>query len=67
METGCLEIIVNRETNTLVKAMRIIAIVLTVCFCLLFFFTMNFLLLIPLAACGREDPAETAQERTRGL
>lgn len=52
METGCLEIIVNRETNTLVKAMRIIAIVLTVCFCLLFFFTMNFLLLIPLAACA---------------
>lgn len=52
METGCLEIIVNRETSTLVKAMRIIAIVLTVCFCLLFFFTMNFLFLIPAIGCG---------------
>ena len=52
METGGLELIGNSETNTTVKAMRIIAIVLTVCFCLLFFFTMNFLLLIPLAACA---------------
>ena len=52
METGCLEIIVNRETSTLVKAMRIIAMVLTVCFCLLSIFTSIFLLLIPAIACG---------------
>jgi len=51
METGCLEIVVNRETSTLVKAMRIIAIVLTVCFCLLAIFT-SFFMLIPAIACG---------------
>ena len=51
METGCLEIVVNREANTLVKAMRICAIVLTVCFCLLAFMVSIFFL-IPAAACA---------------
>lgn len=52
METGCLEIVVNRKTSTLVKAMRSIAVVLAVCFCLLTFITLNFFLLIPVAACA---------------
>ena len=46
METGCLEIVVNRKTSTLVKAMRVIAIVLAVCFCLLAFSTSPFLLIL---------------------
>jgi len=35
METGCLEVVVNRKTNTLTKMKYYGAIVLTVCFCLL--------------------------------
>ena len=52
MDTGCLEVIVNRKPNTLIKAVCYGACVLTVCFCLLFFFTMNFLFLIPAIGCG---------------
>ena len=32
METGCLEVVVNRKTNTLMKALHYGAIVLSVCF-----------------------------------
>ena len=51
METGCLEVVVNKKTNTLVKAMLVIAAVLAVCFCLLAF-SVNALLLIPGAVCA---------------
>lgn len=51
MDTGCLEVIVNRKPNTLIKAVCYGACVLTVCFCLLAF--MNSLLfLIPAALCA---------------
>ena len=32
METGCLEVVVNRKPNTLIKLMRFAAILLAVCF-----------------------------------
>lgn len=51
METGCLEVVVNRKKNTLIKVMHLGAIVLTVCFCLLAFL-FGFLLLIPAALCA---------------
>ena len=51
METGCLEIVVNRKPNTLVKVMRIIAIILAVCFCLLGL-SVSFLFLILAIVCG---------------
>ena len=51
METGCLEVVVNRRTSTLVKMLRYGAIILAVCFCLLTFF-VHFLMLIPAAGCA---------------
>lgn len=51
MDTGCLEVIVNRKPNTLIKAVCYGACVLTVCFCLLAFMT-SLLFLIPAALCA---------------
>ena len=51
MEMGCLEVVVNRKTNTLVKMLRLGAIILTVCFCLLAYL-VHFLMLVPAAACA---------------
>ena len=51
MNTGCLEVIVNRKPNTLIKAVCYGACVLTVCFCLLAFMTSP-LFLIPAALCA---------------
>ena len=51
METGCLEVVVNRKPGTLIKVMRYAAIVLTVCFCLLAIFG-RFLMLIPAVLCA---------------
>ena len=51
MDTGCLEVIVNRKPNTLIKAVCYGACVLTVCFCLLGFMT-SLLFLIPAALCA---------------
>lgn len=51
MNTGCLEVIVNRKPNTLIKAVCYGACVLTVCFCLLAFMT-SLLFLIPAALCA---------------
>ncbi len=50
METGCLEIVVNKKTNTLVKAMCICAGVLAVCFCFIAF-AVSFLFMIPAILC----------------
>lgn len=50
METGCLEVVVNRKTNTLMKALHYGAIVLAVCFCLSAFL-VNLAMLIPAAGC----------------
>lgn len=50
METGCLEVVVNRKTNTLMKALHYGAIVLAVCFCLSAFL-INFALLFPAIGC----------------
>ena len=51
MDTGCLEVIVNRKPNTLIKAVCYGACVLTVCFCLLAFMS-SLLFLIPAALCA---------------
>ena len=51
METGCLEVVVNRKTNTLMKALHYGAIVLTVCF-LLSAFLFHFALIVPAIACA---------------
>ena len=48
METGCLEVVVNRRTNTLMKALHYGAIVLAVCFCLSSFL-VHLALLLPAA------------------
>ena len=50
METGCLEVVVNRKTNTLMKALHYGAIVLAVCFCLSAFL-IHFALLLPAIGC----------------
>ena len=50
METGCLEVVVNRKTNTLMKALHYGAIVLAVCFCLSAFL-IHFALLFPAIGC----------------
>ena len=50
METGCLEVVVNRKTNTLMKALHYGAIVVAVCFCLSAFL-IHFALLLPAAGC----------------
>ena len=42
METGCLEVVVNRKKNTLIKVMHLGAIVLTVCFLLSAFLKTRF-------------------------
>ena len=46
METGCLEVVVNRKSNTLIKLMRYAAILLAVCFCLLALF-VHFVWAVP--------------------
>ena len=51
METGCLEVVVNTKTNTLIKVRYYGAIILTVCFCLLFF-AVHFAFIIPMIACA---------------
>lgn len=51
MEMGCLEVVVNRKTSTLVKMLRFGAIILAVCFCLLAYF-IHFLMLIPAVGCA---------------
>ena len=50
METGCLEVVVNRKTNTLMKALHFGAIVLAVCFCLSSFL-IHLALLLPAVGC----------------
>ena len=50
IETGCLEVVVNRKTNTLMKALHYGAIVVAVCFCLSAFL-IHFALLLPAAGC----------------
>ena len=47
METGCLEVVVNTKTNTLVKVRYYCAVILAVCFCLLTLF-VHFAFVIPL-------------------
>lgn len=49
METGCLEVVVNTKTNTLIKVRYYGAIILTVCFCLLTFF-YHFGFIVPAVA-----------------
>ena len=51
MDTGCLEVVVNRKTNTLMKALHYGAIVLAVCF-LLSAFMIHFALIVPAVACA---------------
>lgn len=51
MDTGCLEVVVNRKPNTLIKTICYGACALTVCFCLLSFM-MSLFLLIPAALCA---------------
>ena len=51
METGCLEVVVNRKTGTLIKVVRLGAVILTVCFCLLAY-AFHFLFLIPAVLCA---------------
>ena len=51
MEMGCLEVVVNRKTSTLVRMLRFGAIILAVCFCLLAYF-IHFLMLIPAVGCA---------------
>lgn len=51
METGCLEVVVNRKSNTLIKLMRFAAILLAVCFCLLALF-VHFIMIIPAILCA---------------
>ena len=51
METGCLEVVVNRKPNTLMRAGYYGAIVLTVCFCLLSLL-VSYYFLIPFAGCA---------------
>ena len=50
METGCLEVVVNRKTNTLMKALHFGAIVLAVCFCLSAVL-IHFALIFPAIGC----------------
>ncbi len=52
MDVGCLEVVVNRKSGTLMRVLFILAVFLTVCFVLLFFLTFNLLLLIPAAGFG---------------
>ena len=51
METGCLEVVVNAKTNTLIKVRYYGAIILTVCFCLLALM-MHFAFAVPMIACA---------------
>jgi hypothetical protein len=51
MDAGCLEVVVNRKPNTLIKAICYGAGVLAVCFCLLSFIFSS-LLLIPAVLCA---------------
>lgn len=51
METGCLEVVVNKKPNTLIKVMRYVAIFLTVCFCLLSFM-IHLAMLVPAVLCA---------------
>ena len=51
METGCLEVIVKRKPNTLIKLMRYGAIVLAVCFCLLSYL-VHFAMIVPAVLCA---------------
>ena len=51
METGCLEVVVNAKTNTLIKVRYYGAIILTVCFCLLAFL-MHFAFAVLMIACA---------------
>lgn len=46
MDTGCLEVVVNRNTGTLIKILRVLAIIFAVCFIFLAF-VFHFLMLIP--------------------
>lgn len=46
MDTGCLEVVVKRNTGTLIKILRVLAIIFAVCFIFLAFF-YHFLMLIP--------------------
>ena len=51
METGCLEVVVNRKTNTLMKALHYGAIVLAVCF-LLSSFVVHLAMIVPAVGCA---------------
>lgn len=51
MDLGVIEVVVNTGRNTLLAVLKIVLIVLAVCF-LLLGIVMNFILLIPAAACG---------------
>lgn len=51
MEVGCLEVVVNRRSNTLMRVLFIAAIFLAVCFVILAFM-FHILLLIPAAGCA---------------
>ena len=51
METGCLEVVVNTKTNTLIKVRYYGAVILTVCFCLLALM-MHFAFAVPMIACA---------------
>lgn len=46
MDTGCLEVVVKRNTGTLIRILRVVANVLAVCFIILAFI-FHFLMLIP--------------------
>ena len=50
MDTGCLEVVVNTKTNTLMKVLQYIAIVLAVCFCLLIFI-VHIAFAVPMTGC----------------
>ena len=50
MDTGCLEVVVNTKTNTLMKVLQYIAIVLAVCFCLLIFI-VHIAFSVPMIGC----------------
>ncbi len=51
MESGCLEVVVHRKTNTLMKVLHYGAVVLAVCF-LLSSFMVHFAMIIPAVGCA---------------
>lgn len=50
METGCLEVVVNRKPSTLIRILRVLAIIFAVCF-LFLSFSFSFIMIVPAIIC----------------